>query len=343
MALEKSVLTEKTIHTLLLQHYNISVHSIQKLPLGSANCYCVSDGCKKYFLKEFQSSFSPDDILQEAKTVQYLDSKSIPVARFYETVSNEFVFKHDGHVICLQEYINGQTYNYDNMPEHLIRAVAQMLGKIHSALKDYNLPSDMDEKWLNSYSSAKLISQYDALMDSAKQKNSDKNIEQIIFDLNYKKQLAIRCERYITFYSGITYCSTHGDYQGCQLVFDGNNIKAVIDFSSARSLPVTWEIMRSFVQSSDKCNKTASVDISALCDYVREYMKYAPLTEADLRAMPYVYLFQLARSKYGYAQYLNSSYDNPEQLLQFAFWRTDMCREIEATAEIIVKSLIELI
>lgn len=101
--------------------------------------------------------------------------------------------------------------------------------------------------------------------------------------------------------------------------------------------------MRSFVQSSDKCNKTASVDIPAFCDYVLEYMKYAPLTEVDLRAMPYVYLFQLARSKYGYSQYLNSSGDDPEKLLQFAFWRTDMCREIEANAEKIVKSLIELI
>lgn len=189
MALEKSVLTYKTIHTLLLQHYNISVHSVKKLSLGSANCYCVSDGCKKYFLKEFQSSFSLDDILQEAKIVQYLASKSIPVARFYETVSNKFVFTHDGHVICLQEYIDGQAYDYNNMPERLLPAVAQMLGKIHSALKDYKLPLDMGEKWLSSYSAVKLISQYDALLDSAKQNSGDKNIEQIITDLNYKKNL----------------------------------------------------------------------------------------------------------------------------------------------------------
>ena len=44
--------------------------------------------------------------------------------------------------------------------------------------------------------------------------------------------------------------------------------------------------------------------------------------------MPYVYLFQLARSKYGYPQYLTTDSEDREGLLQFAFWRTDICREI---------------
>ena len=60
-------------------------------------------------------------------------------------------------------------------------------------------------------------------------------------------------------------------------------------------------------------------------------------------AMPYVYLFQLARSKYGYPQYLNSDSEDKEGLLQFAFWRTKMCREIEKNAESISNELIKLL
>ena len=100
--------------------------------------------------------------------------------------------------------------------------------------------------------------------------------------------------------------------------------------------------MRSFVQSSNYCRTTATVDIKAFCEYVREYLKYSPLTKTDMIAMPYVYLFQLARSKYGYPQYLNSDSEDREGLLQFAFWRTKMCREVEKNAEIISNELLKL-
>ena len=60
-------------------------------------------------------------------------------------------------------------------------------------------------------------------------------------------------------------------------------------------------------------------------------------------AMPYVYLFQLARSKYGYPQYLNSDSEDKERLLQFAFWRTKMCREVEAKADMISNELLKLL
>ena len=60
-------------------------------------------------------------------------------------------------------------------------------------------------------------------------------------------------------------------------------------------------------------------------------------------AMPYVYLFQLARSKYGYPQYLKSDSEDKEGLLQFAFWRTKMCREVEAKAETISNALLRLL
>lgn len=82
------------------------------------------------------------------------------------------------------------------------------------------------------------------------------------------------------------------------------------------------------------------VDIDAFIEYVREYMKYAPLTEKDMCAMPYIYLFQLARSKFGYPQYLNTDSEDRKQLLKFASWRTDMCREIELKAEEISHKLI---
>lgn len=343
MALERTVLNDDIAARILYQRYGMNFVSMQKLDLGSANCFRVYDGNQYYFMKEFQSSFSENTVIQEAKLLDYLSLKGIPTTQFYKTLNDEYVMNYQGHIICLEKYIEGQSYGYDNLPSHLLPEVGQMLGKLHQALKNYSLPVDMSDKWLASFSANNMIEQYDALIEIAANQANDTNTNRIIDDLQYKKQLSVRCEEYKKYYNGVTYCSTHGDYQGCQIIFEENEIKAVIDFSSASCLPVTWEIMRSFVQSSHDCRTKATIDATAFCEYVREYMSFSPLTRTDMIAMPYVYLFQLARSKYGYPQYLKSDSEDKEGLLQFAFWRTKMCREVEAKAETISNALLRLL
>lgn len=343
MALEKTVLNEKIVSDLLSGNYGLSPISVNKLKLGTANCFQVYDGNQYYFLKEFQSSFSGNAVVREAKLLEYLSVAGIPTTRFYKTLNNEFVIDYQNHIICLEEYIKGETYDYDDLPLELLPQVGKMLGRLHQVLKDYPLPIDMSDKWLSSFSAENLTTQYDTLIKIAESKADDKNTNRIIDDLQYKKQLAIRCEEYKKYYNGITYCSTHGDYQGCQLIFEKGEIKAVIDFSSTSCLPVTWEIMRSFIQSSNYCRMNATIDIKNFCEYVREYLKFSPLTKTDMLAMPYVYLFQLARSKYGYPQYLNSDSEDREGLLKFAFWRTKMCREVERNAKAISNELEKLL
>jgi len=58
--------------------------------------------------------------------------------------------------------------------------------------------------------------------------------------------------------------------------------------------------------------------------------------------MPYVYLCQLARSRFGYTQYLTTDSEDRMGLLDFAFWRTAMCREVEAKAKDITAALNKL-
>ena len=97
------------------------------------------------------------------------------------------------------------------------------------------------------------------------------------------------------------------------------------------------------MQSSKLCRTTVTIDIASLREYVGEDMKFPPLPKNDMVAMPYVYLFQLAQSSYGYPQYLNSDSEDREGLLRFAFWRTQMCREVEKKAEEISNELVKLL
>lgn len=344
MSLEKSILTESIISELLSNLYGISPLSVNKLKLGTANCFQVYDGNQCYFLKEFQSDILEDEVVREAKLLDYLSTARFPATRFYKTGNNEFVIKYQNHILCLEEYIEGHTYGYNDLPLDLLPKVGRMLGKLHQALKDYPLPFGMSEQWLGSISADSVIAKYDELIQIAESKADADKLPRLMDDLLYKKQLAVRCEEYKKYYNGITYCSTHGDFQGCQLIWEKGEIKAVIDFSAAACLPVTWEIMRSFVQSSNVCRTTATIDIAAFCEYVREYIKFSPLTKNDMIAMPYVYLFQLAQSSYGYPQYLlNTDSEDREGLLRFAFWRTQMCREVEKKAKVISEELVKLL
>lgn len=224
----------------------------------------------------------------------------------------------------------------------MLLELAQTLGKLHRALDGYELPMGIDDKWVDSFSKETDILQYDKLLEELEKQKKDKNYNKIKEDIIYKKQLLFRGNEYKKYYSGITYVATHGDFQGCQLIFDDEHVKAVIDFSAARILPAIWEVMRSYVQSSEYCRETAKIDIDEFCVYVKEYMKYYPLSKIDLQSMPYVYLFQLMRSKYGYSQYLKTDSEDRKGLLRFAYWRTNICRELENKAETISNELVRI-
>ena len=342
MALEKSVLTQASITCLLREHYGLQVQSAQKTALGSANCYRVSCGEGMFFLKEFQSRFSSEDLRREAELCNFLCTRNFPAARFLYTKSGAVYMEYQGHLLCMETFIDGKTYGYADLPRGLLPQMARTLGQLHQTLQGYPLPESMGQTWLAAYSPEEQAARYEELLQLAGQNPGDPHYEMLREELSYKKELSLRCGDYRKYYEGITYVSTHGDYQGCQLVWEGDTVKAVIDFSSACTLPAVWEVMRSYVQTSEDSRQRAAVDADGLCGYVDEYMKIAPLTRADLAAMPYVYLFQLARSAFGYREYLTTDSEDREALLQFAFWRTAMCREVEEKAERLSQMLIRL-
>ena len=55
--------------------------------------------------------------------------------------------------------------------------------------------------------------------------------------------------------------------------------------------------------------------------------------------MPYVYVFQLLRSTYGYKEYLLSDSEDREGLISFAFWRTKICKEVLGHIDDIVENM----
>lgn len=339
MSLEKSVLDIDNMSAILNSEYGLHLIGCKSLSMGSANCFKIK--CKEgdFFFKEYQSGFTTEMADTEAGIVEYLRSRDFPVAGFIKTVDGRNCSFYEGHAISVQDYLEGQTYLND-FPRTLLPECAKYLGIMHSVLKDYPLQVSMDYDWAKKITKDAISKKFNALLSALDKNKSDPYYYKIHEDLVFKRELADSIDGWKEYFKGITFTSTHGDYSACQLICDENGIKAVIDFSSVGCMPAVWEIMRSYIQSGGMSRSGSDFDIEEFTLYVKEYMKYAPLTKRDLEAMPYIYLFQLAQSSYGYKEYLIKKTENKEALLDFAFWRTNVCREIYKKAKDISDAMI---
>ena len=113
MAIEKSVFDKEKMQDVLLDKYGLHLKEMLHLSLGTANCYkvCCDEG--DFFFKEYQSKFEIEKIQKEADLVKYLAEREFPVARFIMTNAGESCFLYEGHVIGLQEYLEGKSYRLD--------------------------------------------------------------------------------------------------------------------------------------------------------------------------------------------------------------------------------------
>lgn len=338
MPLEKSVLDVEKISAILENEYGLHLVCCERLAAGSANCFKVT--CKEgnFFFKEYQSGFTPETVETEAGIVEYLGARDFPVAGFVRTVNGNSCTLYEDRVIGVQDFVEGQTHQND-LPRPLLLESAKYLGEMHAILRDYPLVADMDYDWASESSKDAIARKFNALLTALDKDKSDPHYRKIREDVLFKKELTASINDWKEYFKDVTFTATHGDYSSCQLIRDEKGIKAVVDFSSAKRLPAVWEIMRSYVQSGGISRSGSEFDIADFSLYVKEYMKYAPLTERDLKAMPYIYLFQLAQSSYGYKEYLITKTENKEDLLAFAFWRTDICREIYRKAEDISEAI----
>ena len=138
--------------------------------------------------------------------------------------------------------------------------------------------------------------------------------------------------------NNLTVLNTHGDYNVLQFIYKNGKINAVIDFVSACKMPIVWEIIRSY-SYIDKDAADGEFNIDTFVEYVKTVNKYIKLNEYDIYFMPYLYLIQILNSTFGYKQYI---YNNEnKKLLNFAFFRTNLCRYLFKNANIISKKLRE--
>lgn len=328
--IEDSLLSSEQIISLMHDEYGLDINEVEKIDRGSANLYLLNKD--EYILKEFQSKYTPEEILKEIKIIDHLREKNIPVPEYMPTKSGNKFITVMGKVVIVQRYIKGYTIKQNEGNYEQVIESAREYGKMIKSLDtlDVDLPYQDALSWLTLEKMNKSINKYKTLINDLKE---GKYYSRIKSDLEDKIQMLEHIKDNYDFsnINNLTIKNTHGDYSLQQFIYEDGKIKAIIDFASACKMPIVWELIRSY-SYIDK-----EFDLNNFKDYVEEFMKYVPLTDDDIKYMPYIYLVQLLNSDYGYKQYIYD--DRKEELLLFGFYRTKLCKYLFENALVISNEL----
>ena len=331
--------------------YNIKPIDISIINRGTANIFKIVALDKCYILKEFTSKRTEETVTKEIDIINFLQEKNIRVPKYVKTINGSFYTKNEGRIIIVQEFIEGyvaedNTRNYEETME-----CASILGKLTKALLDYNKLSDeniLEEQ----FSKARLQRGIQELQElkqkllgmSCSSKNmkhlADEYTEQIIKDIDYKIRICKKIEEKFDFniINKLTILNSHGDFCTQQLIYNDCGEPTIIDFEKAKRMPIVWEIMRSYCYTDEEV-KDGNINVNNLVDYFKTFNEYIKLNEYDLKYAPYVYLLQLISSMFGYKEYVKDT--EQEELLKFAFFRTNICRDLYGKKEEIGKELLK--
>ncbi len=326
MGIQKSNLNEQIIKELLDKNYGIEIREIEKINRGTANIFKIKSNDKAYVLKEFSEGRTEESVIKETNIINFLKEKGINVPVYIKSKQNGFYIKFENRIIILQECIDGYTMENNTGDYKKTIQSAKILGEMTQALEDYEgLEEDgIIEKWFSKESLEKGIAKMDDLinklnLDNPYRETFEKDLQDKI---NMSKDLLNNFDFEII--RKMTIMNSHGDYSVQQLIYNDDNGKTtVIDFETAKKLPIIWEVMRSYSYIDEEV-KNGQINIDTLVEYVKEFTKYIQLNEYDLKYAPQIYLIQIVSSPFGYKQY-NDDYEKTG-LLEFALFRTNLCR-----------------
>ena len=284
---------EELLKNILFENYGIIYNSINKIENGTADVYNIDN---LYVLKIYQKNFDLSRVKNEIKVTEYL-KKDLIVPRFLINKYGKYYSIHDKRIIVLMEYISGYSIEAFKANKSQILDSANTYGKLIKKLQTYraDIPYYNIEKYTFKNIN-KTIKKLQTLITRTKDRS-------IIDDLKYRLEIIDNLKNIKIENISIIIC--HGDYYISQCIYKNEKIKAILDFSSIKKMPVSIELIRSYIYLDNEGEK-GSFSIDGLVDYVKEFSKYYKLNLNDLKYMPHLYLIKLLRSDFGYKEYIEN-------------------------------------
>ena len=263
----------------LYKLYEIEIESMEPTENGAGGLtYFVTVGNRKYVVKyPSDNEMNHPDV--EIMVCDHLLSRGIPVCRFIKNKQGVVLSTDEnGRRFTVQEYYEGVTYDYHEVPENLQEKSAVMLAKIHEGMKELvDIPVGIGAEFLKYRTLDEMEESYSRTLQRAEEAGDAIFAERI----RSNRRIVQTMPRYSFDISRFSCGNTHGDYMISQLIWNKDEIAGVIDFTCACRHPYIWEIMRSYVFMAPEV-RDGEINIDALLDYINAYLRYGALKPYDV-------------------------------------------------------------
>lgn len=286
----------------LYKLYGIEIDTMEPSENGAGGLtYFVTAADKKYVVK-YPSDNEMNHPEVEIAVCETLLKQGIPACRFIPNKQGKILSSDEtGRRFTVQDFYEGTTYDYNEVPCNMQKESAHMLAKIHHAMKNMDgIPVGIGVDFFKYRKPEYMKGAYDAILQQAVT-NRDVDIAQAI---RSNMRIIETMPKYEFDIHRFTCGNTHGDYMISQLIWKDEKINGVIDWTCACKHPYIWEIVRSYLFMAPEV-KQGEINIEALIDYIKNYLKQGSLNAYDIENAGNLFYYFLAVCNF-YGQYYDS-------------------------------------
>ncbi|MBQ9120506.1 MAG: phosphotransferase [Lachnospiraceae bacterium] len=294
--------------------YGLEIEQTEISEKGAGSLtYFVTAGNQKYVVK-YASDNEMNHPELEPRLCAYLREHGIPASEFVKNLQGQVIsVDENGRRFHVQKFIAGVTYEYNEAPEFLFEKAAKLLAKIHMVLQTFDeLPEGIGARFFQYRRPEMMAESFKNTLQIALQNGDEENVRDI------RTILAVleRFPRYEFEVSKLTCGNTHGDYMISQLLCENNEIKGIIDWTTACRHPLIWEVVRSYIFMAPEC-KEGRLDVDCFERYLRIYLTEGGLNAYDIQNAGRLFYYFLAVCDF-YGQYYQSLARNRKIYLEQA-------------------------
>jgi len=243
--------------------------------------YSLVSNKGKLFLKKYR--FESENRIREIHSAkQYFADSSIPVILPIRASHDSTFFFFNGSFYALFPFVFGKHIEREELTDHAVTSMGEMLGRIHLAGGDstISIVEDFFSSWDKNAFDIKVAEILEKMLSTEERNNFDKLAYESI---RLKKSLV---EKNSIQYEGLGFKSDHlihGDYLDHNVFFNNaDEVEHVFDFEKTQYSPRTFELFRSLMYSL-LSSGTSESDLQKARVYLDAYRATYPIENEELK------------------------------------------------------------